>query len=80
MDGFDRKESKTNAHIFYKAKKKLTEENRWYLKRYLSLSDELRRAYVLKEAYRKWFNEAKKRGMEGILQTKKGLLQPFINK
>lgn len=38
------------------------------------LSDELRRAYVLKEAYRKWFNEAKKREMEGILQTKKELL------
>lgn len=72
--GFDRKGCKRMRHVFYKANEKLTEENRWYLKRYLSLSDELRRAYVLKEAYRKWFNEAKKRGMEGILQTKKELL------
>src|SRR5690606_24651283 len=33
--GFDRKGCKRMRHVFYKANEKLTEENHWYLERYL---------------------------------------------
>ncbi|MDA6365909.1 transposase, partial [Escherichia coli] len=38
---------------------KLTEKHRWYLDRYLGMSEELKQAYELKEAYCEWFDWAK---------------------
>jgi transposase len=46
-------------HVLYKRSEKLTEKNRWYLDRYLGMSDESKRAYELKEAYCEWFDWAK---------------------
>ena len=39
------------------------------------MSEELKRAYELKEAYCVWFQDSKKRGPEDLLQTKKQLLK-----
>src|SRR5699024_5289512 len=52
---YDRKKCKRMRHIFYKANEKLSSKQRWYLDRYLNLSDYLKREYWLKEAYRYWF-------------------------
>lgn len=60
-------------YVFHRKSEKLTEEDRWYLKRYLGFSDELKRAYDLKELFVKWFNQAKENGPENILQTKESL-------
>src|SRR5699024_7396561 len=56
---YDRKKCKRMRHVFYKRNENLTENQRWYLERYLNMSDYLRKAYELKEAYCKWFDEAK---------------------
>ena len=45
--------------VLYKRNNKLTEKHRWYLDRYTGFSDELKRAYELKEAYCEWFDWAK---------------------
>ncbi|WP_075980617.1 ISL3 family transposase [Bacillus massilinigeriensis] len=70
---YDRKKCKRMRHIFYKANERLTEEERWYLDRYLKMSDELRKAYELKEAYRAWFLHAKEIGEDQIYTVKKEL-------
>lgn len=72
---YDRKKGKRMRYVFYKNSTKLTEEDRWYLKRYLGMDDELKRAYELKEAYCLWFQASKKRGPEKLLETKTGLLE-----
>ncbi|MFS0688208.1 ISL3 family transposase [Sporosarcina sp. 179-K 8C2 HS] len=56
---YDRKKCKRMRHVLYKRSDKLTENHRWYLDRYLGMSDELKRAYELKEAYCEWFDWAK---------------------
>ncbi|PIC62556.1 ISL3 family transposase [Sporosarcina sp. P13] len=56
---YDRKKCKRMRHVLYKRKAKLTERERWYLDRYLGMSEELRQAYELKEAYCAWFDWAK---------------------
>jgi len=45
--------------VLYKRNNKLTKKNRWYLDCYTGFSDELKRAYELKEAYCEWFDWAK---------------------
>lgn len=67
---YDRKKGKRMRYVFHKNSKKLTEEDRWYLNRYLKMDDELKRAYELKEAYCVWFQDSKKRGPEDVLKTK----------
>lgn len=57
---YDRKKCKRMRHVLYKRSEKLTEKDRWYLNRYLGMSDELKKAYELKEAYCEWFDWAKK--------------------
>ena len=47
---YDRKKCKRMRHVLYKRAHKLSETERWYLARYLGLSEELRQAYELKEA------------------------------
>ena len=44
--------------VSYKRSDQLTEKNRWYLDRYTGLSNELKWAYELKEAYCEWFDWA----------------------
>ncbi|MEK5069749.1 ISL3 family transposase [Sporosarcina sp. FSL K6-1508] len=56
---YDRKKCKRMRHVLYKRSEKLTEKNRWYLDRYLGMSEELEKAYELKEAYCEWFDWAK---------------------
>lgn len=72
---YDRKKGKRMRYVFYKNSAKLTEEDRWYLKRYLEMDDELKRAYELKEAYCLWFQASKKRNPEELLETRTGLLE-----
>lgn len=72
---YDRKKGKRMRYVFYKNSAKLTEEDRWYLKRYLEMDDELKRAYELKEAYCLWFQASKKRDPEELLETRTGLLE-----
>ena len=64
-------------HIFYKGNEKLTEKQRWYLERYLDLSSDLKRAYGLKEAYRRWFELAKANGPNELTDTKERLYQYY---
>lgn len=68
---YDRKKCKRMRHVLYKRSKKLTEKHQWYLDRYLGLSDELKRAYELKEAYCEWFDWAKT--TEDIVEVKRRL-------
>lgn len=63
-------------YVFHRNSQKLTGEDRWYLDRYLSMSDELNHAYELKEKFNEWFVQAKENGPEKILQTKE-LLHSF---
>ncbi len=56
---YDRKKCKQMRHVLYNRSEKLTEKNRWYLDRYLGMSEELKKAYELKEAYCEWFDWAK---------------------
>ncbi|WP_277587627.1 transposase, partial [Psychrobacillus antarcticus] len=70
---YDRKKCKRMRYVFHRNSKKLTEEDRWYLERYLSMSEELKQAYELKEAFQLWFTQAKENGPEEILQTKETL-------
>lgn len=72
---YDRKKSKRMRHVFYKNSEKLTEEDRWYLERYLGMDDELKRAHELKEAYCVWFQASKKRDPEELLEVKNDLHQ-----
>ena len=70
---YDRKKCKRMRYVFHRNSKKLTEEDRWYLERYLWMSEELKQAYELKEAFQQWFTQAKENGPEKILQTKETL-------
>jgi transposase len=63
---YDRKKCKRMKHVFHKGNERLTEEERWHLDRYLEMSEELRIAYDLKEAYREWFSRAKEIGANQI--------------
>jgi len=71
---YDRKKCKRVRHIFFKPPTKLNEEQKWMLERYLNLSDELKRAYQLKEEYRLWFEQAKEIGKDDITLVKRNLL------
>jgi len=57
-------------YVFHKRSEKLTEEEQWYLIRYLGFSEELKLAYELKEAFSYWFIQAKENGLEDLLKTK----------
>ncbi|MBE3568734.1 MAG: ISL3 family transposase [Bacillales bacterium] len=70
---YDRKKCKRMKHIFYKHSKDLTEQEKWYLERYLSMSKELQEAYKLKELYQEWFTKAKMIGKEQIAKVKQEL-------
>lgn len=70
---YDRKKCKKMRHVFHKKSCNLTEDDRWYLQRYLDMSTELKQAYELKELFCRWFDEAKLNGEENILQTKNDL-------
>lgn len=70
---YDRKKCKKMRHVFYKKSCNLTEDNRWYLQRYIDMSPELKKAYELKELFCRWFNEAKQNGEATIHQTKNDL-------
>ena len=72
-DDYNRKKCKKMRHVFYKNSEELMDNQRWWLNRYCQMSEELNTAYQLKEAYCKWFNEAKQNGAEKIRQTKEGL-------
>ena len=56
---YNRKKCKRMRFVLYKKSDKLTEKNRRYLDRYTGFSNELKRAYELKEAYCEWFDWAK---------------------
>lgn len=70
---YDRKKCKRMKHIFYKPYEALSSKQRWYLERYLELSEELRCAYQLKESFHSWFKKAKEIGLTQINEVKKGL-------
>lgn len=68
---YDRKKCKRMRHVLHKNPTKLTEEERWYLHRYLGMSSELKQAYELKETYRQWFTKAKEE--KDLQKIKEGL-------
>jgi len=70
---YDRKKCKKMRYVFHRNSSKLTDEDRWYLNRYLSMSNELKQAYELKESFNEWFVLAKENSPEKILQTKEKL-------
>ncbi|WP_110926113.1 ISL3 family transposase, partial [Bacillus massiliglaciei] len=70
---YDRKKCKRMKHVFHKASDRLTEEDRWHLNRYLDMSEELKKAYELKETYRGWFVQAKESEAEDAGKVKQGL-------
>nr|BAD18176.1 transposase of IS652 [Halalkalibacterium halodurans] len=70
---YDRKKCKRMKHVFHKENSRLTEEERWYLDRYLKMSTELQKAYELKEAYQDWFKRSKEIGATQIERVKKEL-------
>ena len=74
---YDRKMCKRMRFVLYKRNDKLTEKNRWYLDRYTGFSDELKRAYELKEAYCEWFDWAKKTDDVGEVKRR---LEAFYRK
>lgn len=59
--------------MFYKKYENLTDKQHWYLERYLGMSDYLRRAYQLKEAYRMWLEEAKALGHSDLTAVRERL-------
>lgn len=73
FDDYDRKKCKRMKHVFYKKPETLTDKQAWYLAYYLRKSDYLKRAYQLKEAYRLWFETAKKNGPNHLQATKSHL-------
>ncbi|MFS0865697.1 ISL3 family transposase [Fredinandcohnia sp. 179-A 10B2 NHS] len=70
---YDRKKCKKMRYVFHKRSDRLTEEDQWYLNRYLQMSPELRKSYELKELFSSWFYKAKENGNRDILQTKNTL-------
>lgn len=74
---YDRKKCKRMRHVLYKRSGKLTEKNRWYLERYLGMSEELKKAYELKEAYCEWFDWAKSSEDVGEVKSR---LEAFYRK
>lgn len=74
---YDRKKCKRMRHVFYKPFEDLTQKQKWHLNRYLGMSDYLRKAYQLKEAYRKWFKEAKAIGPTDLKAIKERLYQYY---
>lgn len=74
FNAYDRKKCKRMRHVFHKEKERLTDEESWYLERYLEMSPELREAYELKETYRTWFKRAKEIGEHRIVEVKQGLI------
>ena len=77
FDDYDRKKCKRMRHVFYKHYEKLTAKQLWYLHHYLAKSDELKKAYQLKEAYRLWFETAKALAPHGLKETKDRLYQYY---
>ena len=72
FNSYDRKKLKRMRHVLHRDPLKLSEKDRWYLNRYLNMSEELREAYELKELYKKWQNESKDE--KDFLKVKEGLL------
>ncbi|MCM3588998.1 transposase, partial [Mesobacillus maritimus] len=70
---YDRKKCKRMRYVFHKAQEQLTKGERWNLERYLVMSEELSKAYELKEEYRKWFSKAKEIGTNEISVVKEEL-------
>lgn len=66
---YDRKKCKRMRHVFYKRQEKLTKTNAWYLGRYTNMSETLKQAHELKEAYCKWFDWAKE--TKDLVEVKK---------
>lgn len=57
----------------YKYPGTLSKKQLWYLDYYLKKSEDLNRAYQLKEAYRLWFETAKVNGSHDLTETKNRL-------
>ncbi|MBU8909047.1 ISL3 family transposase, partial [Desertibacillus haloalkaliphilus] len=74
---YDRKKCKQMKHVFNKRKRDLSKKQQWYLERYLSMSEELKQAYELKEAYCEWFEMAKKKGPTDMISVKEGLYKYY---
>src|SRR5699024_12701320 len=67
---YDLMKSKRMRHVFYRLYEELADNQNWYLKRYLGMSNYLKRAYQLKEAYRYWFEESKTLGDNDLVGIK----------
>src|SRR5699024_6752400 len=70
-----RKKGKRMRHVFYRPYEELSDNQNWYLKRYIGMSDYLKWAYQLKKAYRNWFEESKTIGDNDLVRIKQRLYQ-----
>ena len=71
-DKYNRTKCKRMRHVFYKRTSKLSPKQQWYLQRYTEMSETLKVAHELKEAYCKWFDWAKTQN--DVVEVKKRLL------
>src|SRR5699024_11628523 len=62
-------------HVFYRPYEALSDNQNWYLERYLGMYNYLKRAYQLKEVYRYWFEESKTLGDNDLMGIKQPLYQ-----
>lgn len=75
FDDYDRKKCKRMRHVFYKRYENLTDKQLWYLNHYLEKSNELKKAYQLKETYCLWFDIGKCLAPYGLKETKRRLYE-----
>ncbi|MGE8001801.1 ISL3 family transposase, partial [Lysinibacillus sp. NPDC093190] len=74
---YNRTKCKRMRHVFYKRASKLSPKQQWYLQRYTEMSETLKVAHELKEAYCEWFDWAKTKN--DVIEVKKRL-QAFYRK
>ncbi|MET3681924.1 transposase [Alkalibacillus flavidus] len=75
FDDYDRKKCKRMRHVFMKQADMLSAKQAWYLHHYCDKSDLLTDAYLLKEWFNDWFDNAKKQGPNALNAIKQGMYQ-----
>ncbi|NIK13490.1 transposase [Alkalibacillus almallahensis] len=73
FDDYDRKKCKNMRHVFMKRSSTLSAKQDWYLHHYCDKSDVLTSAYLLKEWFCDWFDNAKYLGSDALSTIKTDL-------
>ncbi len=75
FDDYDRKKCKRMRHVFMKRSSTITEKQTWYLHHYCDKSELLTDAYLLKEWFCDWFDQAKELGTDHLKEIKASLYE-----